>query len=398
MVCATQLEASATVACLKIVIHSGRKPVLARARLLEELAGGCGQSGAMHGLSYLLDQEYTARKVPYLVCFEDDSGTLVGAVLVFEYKVYGWPTGILATGDRFGVRTVVGPESLRLQLAARACSLLLRQGAALVLVSLKYAADLPHDEPKAEERGGKRLWATQTRVVYDSLPLGGTVQETLAQLGKRTRTHLRYYQRRLEKAESCVFVPSVGDAIDSRDKLFLTELNRRSLDPMNQAAFDLQFRSALSLPGGFISGLRSGQGQWLALVGGWRQGDTTWVQWQTNAAGYEDLSVGTALRAYLIDEEVGRGSKRLSFHGGTSHSMSHAFVEDRVLDLVATRAGLAAGLVAQGTPRLYRAFPSLVERGNFVGDVLCGERLSWFTEEEITSIFNTARKELVAVG
>ena len=51
----------------------------------------------------------------------------------------------------------------------------------------------------------------------------------------------------------------------------------------------------------------------------------TVLHWQMNAAGYEKLSVGTAMRSYFLEHEVGRGAKKLIYYGGTPHSMGHSF-------------------------------------------------------------------------
>ncbi len=392
MASATQFEVSNDASAPKvdsaeILVWSGRNAVLSRANQLERLAEQSGQPGAMHGLAFLVDQEYAARKTPHLVGFYDDKAALMGTVLVFEYKLAGWNTGIMATGDSFGVRTVIGPASLRTQLAMRACAFLLKHHAAMILISFKNMQAFSWKDMEAGTRNKSRLWAMQTRTVRDSLPLDGTLQKTLARMGKRTRTHLRYYQRNLEKAVPCVFLQNAGELISATEGPVLAEINRRSLDPVPQAHFDLQFRSAMSLPGGFISGLRSERGQWLAIAGGWRQGGTTWVQWQTNAAGYESLSLGTALRAYLIEEEIRRGSTCLAFHGGTSHSMSHAFTPEQLVDLIAIRPCLRGRLLIRCVPWLYRAMPFLESRGNFVGDVLRSEDLRWLATEELVNIF-----------
>ncbi len=371
---------------LSPVVHTGREAVAARSREMEELARRCGQAGAMHGLRFLLEQEYTGRKIPHLVCFHALRGELTGAVLLFEHRVAGWPTGLMATGDRFGVRTVIGVNALRPWLAREACAAMLRRGAKAVLVSFKWAgrvraADFAADvEPR---------WAMQTRTVRDTLPLAPSLDATFALLGKRTRTHLRYYRRRVEKAFSCAYVPDAASSFDLNDGSLLTRLNRDSLDPVAQCVFDLQFRMAAILPGGFIGGLRADDGKWLALVGGWRQAGTTWIQWQTNASGYQDVSLGTALRSFLIEDEVVRGTARLAFHGGTSHSMSHAFQEDQVVDMVAIRQGGRAGRLTRLVPWLYSRLPSLTSRGNLLGDVLASGRLRWFEEEELAGAFDS---------
>ena len=373
----------------EVVLHSGRADVLSHASALEDLAERSGQPGAMHGLAYLLDQEYAARKVPHLVLFfspdQHDSRRLLGSVLLFEYRIGTWKTGLISTGDSFGVRTVIGPEVLRPSLAAAACSVLLRRGAKIVLVSFKQRpqALIAYEEmPRTEG-----LWSVQARVVRDQLRLAASYDATLARLGKRTRTHLRYYRRRLEEALPCEFVADAAGMINGDNARTLIGLNRSSRYPLPQAAFDLQYLSTAGLPGGFVSGLRSKAGAWLSLAGGWRQGDTTWVQWQTNAAGFEGYSLSTVLRSFLLEAELVRGTKRLAFHGGTSHSMAHAFEEETVVDLMARRAGLFSVLLVRAVSRFYGTLPLLHSRGNFLADALRSRRLRWCSGATLAEAF-----------
>ena len=358
------------------VVHArGRQAVLAHAAMLEVLAERCGQPGAMHGLDYLVEHEYTARKTPHLILLSRDDGgeQPCGAALFFEHRIGRWGTGFFATGDSFGVRTVIGPEPLRASLAARACAALLERRPGMALASFKEEdAGLPRRWPAAMSCH----WATQTRLVQDHLPLAGTVDATLARLGKRTRTHLRYYRRKLEDAVPCEFVTDVGLLIDPADSALLERLNLSSLEPLSQGIFDLQYRSTALSPDGFVSGLRSDDGEWLALVGGWRQGGTTWVQWQMNSAAYPSLSVGTAARLFLIEQEVGRGTRRLAFHGGTSHPMRHAFPPERVVDLMVRR-GVLAAVLSRTFPVLHRLLPQLASRGNFLADALRSPGFCW---------------------
>ena len=116
------LDQSIGLSGAEVVLHSGRADVLSRAPALEDLAERSAQPGAMHGLAYLLDQEYAARKLPHLVLFfaPDQHGRrhLLGSVLLFEYRAGPWKTGLISTGDSVGVRTVIGPEALRPSLEA----------------------------------------------------------------------------------------------------------------------------------------------------------------------------------------------------------------------------------------------------------------------------------------
>jgi hypothetical protein len=360
-------------ASARIVILSGRDEILSQAALLEDLAGSSGQAGAMHGLAYQVDQKYASRKIPYLVSFFSETNCLLASVLLFEYCVGSRRTGFFTTNDNFGIRTVIGPEPLRPFAAAAVCSALLQRQARMVLVSFRHGplAGLPDTPPST------CLRAMQVRPVQDYLPLAGTYEQTLSLMGKRTRNHLRYYRRGLEKNVPCDFILDVSPFIDPDDSALIEQLNCSSLEPLPTDIFNLQYRSTALLRGGYVSGLRSRQGNWLSLVGGWRQNDTTWVQWQMNSAGYETLSLATAFRAILIEQEIARGTRRLVFQSGTSHSMRHAFPVEHVVDLIARRPGLLTTLITRIVPLLRQRMPSLATRGNFLIDALSSSDLRW---------------------
>ena len=50
-------------------------------------------------------------------------------------------------------------------------------------------------------------WAIRTRQQPSYLQLGTTYEETLAELGQKTRSNLLYYRRRAEAELHCVFLP-----------------------------------------------------------------------------------------------------------------------------------------------------------------------------------------------
>jgi hypothetical protein len=363
-----------------VLVLSGSAAILAQARLLEEFAGRTGQFAAMHGLHFTLHHEYAARKTPHLVCLVSQNTpadpisleNLLGCVLLFEYRAASRGTGMMATGDRTGIRTVFGAAEHRTRIATIAAAAMLRRRAHIVLVSYKQQDDSLSSV--AFPSGVKALWAAQTREIRDYLPLLRSFDETLATIGKRTRTHLRYYRRRLQEEIECDFIPDVRHTLDPNH---LADLNASSLDPIAPTIFHQQYTAAAELPGGFVCGLRTRDGRWMSLAGGWRQQTTCLIQWQMNAKGFEKFSLGTAFRAFLIEHEIAQGTTRLCFHGGTSHPMHHSFPAEYVVDLVLRRSSPLTSLVVGLTPTLAEKTNSLAERGNFLADVLRKRDLTW---------------------
>ena len=122
--------------------------------------------------------------------------------------------------------------------------------------------------------------------------------------------------------------------------------------------------------GSLFFGLRAANGQWLSLVGGRTHHGITHIEWQMNRADMPAYSLSTAMRYHLLEHEVARGTNRIFFIGGTSHSMRSALVPFRVVDLVVVRSRLPRWLMR----RLSRA--SAI-RTNFVGAMLASDTLEW---------------------
>jgi hypothetical protein len=108
----------------------------------------------------------------------------------------------------------------------------------------------------------------------------------------------------------------------------------------------------------------------LSLIGGRRQQNGTYVEWQMNRADRTEFSLGTLMRSHLIEHEIQKGSRRLYLVGGTSHSMKHAFGTEHFVDLVALCRGLPAFLLRRfGRP--------LMLEGTFLVQTVADPKLKW---------------------
>jgi len=369
------------------LVLSGYAEVLAQSSLLESLAERCDQAGAMNWLGYFLSAPSFKGKRPYLVLVmksdADRSSPRVeevhAAVLLFEYRVLGMPTGAFSTDDWAGFRTVIAPEPERAAISSMAADALLAHGAQMVLIS--YGQPRGTAGSLVPMMRSSAMWLSGKRPIAMSLVLKPTVKETLAKLGKSTRFNLGYYRRRLQAAEPCEFVDNAGDFLQQHE---LEVINRTSLNPIDIDEFHLQFQSACKLPGGFVIGLRNRQGKWLSLIGGWRQKDVTVLHWQVNAAGYEKFSVGTAMRSYFLEHEVERGARKLIFYGGTPHSMRNSFEREEVTDLVVRRRSLRSTTLL-GAVRLLASLRSFVEINSLLVQTAGSYQLDWHSAEPLSA-------------
>ena len=107
-------------------------------------------------------------------------------------------------------------------------------------------------------------------------------------------------------------------------------LNHRSLYPYLPWIVRWRFRYARKLPGSVFAGLRAKDGSWLSMIGGRRLNGTIYVDWQMNLKDFPAFSIGTALRAYLLEHEIARGTQMMTFEDGTPHTMNRAFVPENV--------------------------------------------------------------------
>lgn len=326
-----------------IYLLSGRDRVLRLAPVLRGLARRTGQLGAMHWLEYFFEAPSFASKPPYLVLRLSDPTSahqpaeqltaehVVAAALFFEYRVLGFRTGVFSTDDAVGFRTVIAAPRERARFAEHAAQALLQHGASMVLTTYDHQ---PHAAIEPQPVPGALL-GYRERSVGRMLSLAPTYEETLAQMGRLTRRNLRYYRRQLASRMELSFVEDICPYITFED---FKALNDSSLNPVrDEKELRLRWRCSCELEGSYIAGLRTADGQWLSLIGGWRQDTTTILHWQLNSAGYERDSIGIVMRSFFLENEIARGARNLLMFGGTPHSIRHTFRKDTIVDLVLCR-------------------------------------------------------------
>jgi hypothetical protein len=356
----------------------GRAAILRVQPILVSLCALCEQTGAMDYLEYFLTGTDNLKKIPYLVLVEKRPNLelaelraedLKGAVLVYEYKVLGMPSRVFTTSDFNGSRAVIAPPSERAKISTSVGRYLMKRGAQVVMLS--YAGE--GNETWSQcfdgslEGDKKRWWTSQTREVGATIVLEKTVDDTLAAMGKHTRRNLRYYRRKAEAELNCTFE---GDVKHLLNKAQLTELNLASTHPVPEHVLDRRISTMKALEGLFCVGVKAPNGQWISLVGGRRHHGVSEIDWQMNRGGLEKYSVGTVIRAYLIEHEIEIGTSRLFFEGGTPHSMRHAFASEKAVDIVVAQRSMFVSLlrgIAHWSP----------PKNNFLLQTLVDPALRW---------------------
>jgi hypothetical protein len=228
--------------------------------------------------------------------------------------------------------------------AALASRALLERGAHLILMSFTaLSAPTAPEVVRAPMLGvagcGKSVarWARRDRTVAGYLPLSMSFDATLAKIGQRTRSNLRYYRRRAEKELGCVFVPRVEV---SREEMI--SFNRECMYAVPAEVAGWRYDSLKELSEPILVGIKDREGRWLSMLGGRRYHNRSELLWQLNREGFAANSLSTVMRSYFIEHEISLGSRRLYIEGGTEHPIGLSFIPENLTDLVVERRTLAA--------------------------------------------------------
>ena len=372
-------------------IVSGAENLLTMQPELAALAARCQQLGVLDFLDYFLHAPAPGFRLwfhsiadskwmqaltrdsrhPHLLLRRGADG-LQAAVLLQEYRVFGFSTGLYIPFDLDGYRTVIAPPEERSLVAGQAAHFLLQRGARLLLISHMepspgagaLAPPAPPEIWPLHLQQVPHLVAAQVRSASRMLPLQRTFDETLAMMGPRTRRNLRLAQRRVQNEMGAVHMP--------RAKLSLLEflqLNRVSMYPVPHDVAVWRFQTAHTIEQGIFAGLRAADGRWLSLLGGHWAGDTVCLDWQMNLTGYASLSIGTAMRAFFIQHQIERGMQWIRFEGGTPHSISSAFAVEHARDLLFARSRVLI--------RVLRWLFSRIPAGGLLAKALASDAFVW---------------------
>jgi hypothetical protein len=263
---------------------------------------------------------------------EPEQDNLAAAILLFEYKMAGIPLGLYTSNDRSGRRTVVAASGERLDMAVRGVEHLLRHGANVVMLTLRSAV-IPEAVCDALTRKTSGVsWLCRQREVPDYLELRPTYDATLATIGKRTRTHMRYYRRRAESEFGCTFDPQLKTS--ERE---LIAFNWQCMYPVPQQVVAWRLRALRQFERPTLMALRDSDGHLLSVLGGRRFGRDSDVLWQMNRTGMERHSLSLVMRTYFIEQEISCGTQRVYFDGGSSNSLLHSFARGVVTEFGALR-------------------------------------------------------------
>ena len=365
------------------VVHcvAGQEQVLRLSRSLVELSARCGQPGAMDDIAYFLSKPGALPRIPNLLLVARTAeldlkspkiDDLVGAMLIFEQNISGIGVGAYATNDRSGRSTLIAAAQDRSRVVALASRALLERGAHLILMSFRAGNGAGFDATSrppllevAEQGMEVARWAQRKRTIPGYLPLSTTFDATLAKIGQRTRSNLRYYRRRAEADLGCVFLPQITA---TREEVL--RFNRQCMYAVPASVAGWRYDSLQDLKEPVFMGIKDREGRWLSLLGGRRYGDRSEILWQMNRSGHATSSLGTVMRSYCIKHEIAHGSRRLYIEGGTPHPIKFSFVPEELTDLVVMR----RTLIAKAMHMVARRW---IEPDNELSHMLDSKDLEW---------------------
>jgi hypothetical protein len=363
-----------------IHVVRGCEAILGMRHMLIEFSQRCGQPGTMEDLTYFLSKPGILKRVPHLYLLPtrqdltlDQIGIddLMGVVLLYEYRALGIGMRAYATNDRSGRGTMLALPHHRLKVAAIASRVLLDRGAHIVMLSFRLRSGDEDQEsaeafrfPTSSRNTGH--WAQRKRDIAGYLPLHETYDATLATIGQKTRSNMRYYRRRAEAQLGCTLV---SDVVIRQDEYLA--FNRECMFPVPDYAALWRYETQKMLTEPVMLGMKDKDGRWLGILGGRRHGDRMEILWQMNRSGLPTHSLSTVMRSYCMEHEIARGIKRLYIEGGTAHSLHHSFVKEELMDLVVVRTSRIASMMKGLAKRK-------VSSDNELADMLKDETMPWF--------------------
>lgn len=353
---------------------NGSEVVLRMQHMLVELCARCDQHGAMDHLGYFLKRPKFANKIPRLILFSSradgglptSSDEIDAAVLLYQYRIAGFGCRIFAADYHAGDSTVIAPRHDRVRIASLVCAALLERGALVVQITYQTDPAAPEEHHVRDVKGSPRWrWGSTAREMHGYIPLADGYDATLANLGQHTRRNLRASRRYAETNLGYTFVTNPTMTKDE-----FVAFNRISAYPASDETAAWRCDAMNLVPESLFLGLKSADGEWMSVIGGRCHQRGTVIEWQMNRADMTAFSLSTLMRSHLIEHESERGSRRLYFVGGTSHTMRHSLIREQFVDLVVMRRSLPAFLLRRF------ARPLMLEK-TFLIQTLVDPKLKW---------------------
>jgi hypothetical protein len=274
---------------------------------------------ATAGPRFFLASVANSRWIPRVVVMK--SGDKIEAIVYLkERKVAGIPTGILYGDSTLSALLAAAPGQAEAAVEQALGYLLERTSVRGLRIRV-----LPEGfERSALERVAARHRAgliCREDPYHLVLPLQHDYRAFLESLGYKTRRNMRYYRRRFEAAGHRYIEPM--DLHEFRCvamKLLDQPVVGASREGVVRA---LAMLSEVNHP--LLCGLRRSDGEWVAILGGWRDNGLPVVFFQmNNDRTYAADSLCTVLRGYFFEMLIAQGFRRVAFWAGVGGPFARA--------------------------------------------------------------------------
>jgi hypothetical protein len=245
-------------------------------------------------------------------------GVTVGIVYAKERKIAGFGLGLIYADATLDGMVVSQPAHRATVFEVALRRLIDRRGSRGLRLLIPAAG--PERDAIGKLLDSRPLDVHYSPVAHHSVvELGPNYEAFLEKLGKRTRRNFRYYRRRLE-AEGHTYVEAVDPAEFERAafSLLAKDVVGGDRDGILRA---LSMLGAVKHP--IYIGLRHQNGEWLSILGGWRERDYGVVLFQmNNDRDYPQSALCVAMRGYLIEASISAKVTDLLFWGGVGPPLS----------------------------------------------------------------------------
>jgi hypothetical protein len=237
-----------------------------------------------------------------------------GLVYTKERKLAGLPTGMLFGHSTLGTLVVADPQQ-REAILEEALNFLLasKRIRGLRILVPPHGFETAVSEAVAARR--RVQFSYRTNAYHQVVPLAPSYEGFLNSVSAKARRNLRYYRRRFESGGH-QYVERMDLAEFGRvaDRLLEKSVVGGDREGVNRS---LGMFSEADRP--LLCGLRRADGEWVAILGGWCEGDRPLIFFQmNNDHDYSAESLSVVLRGYFIESLIERGYRQLVFWAGAS--------------------------------------------------------------------------------
>lgn len=296
-------------------IFFGRASIAIISTVIEKLRYACGQNHDLTtATTWFLSLSDRWNTFPVVVLLHRDRIPF-GALLIHGTKYGGVPIGIFRGGYLCGRGGVIGETEFYPTIIEYGTKALIdsKRAHTVIITSLLVGDGCPIFSLQRHQTDLSTNW--QFHETRSRLPLTGGMDGLLSRFSQKMRKNFRYYKKRAEADYGCVFHPSLSSIQAMAAVERLHGVSARSV----QLEAALQRQKAIEKqPRWFSMGLIDNSGAWVSYISGWRQGNSSVIEWQINQEDLHNASISMVMRHFFLEHEIATGMEEVIFLAGTT--------------------------------------------------------------------------------